>query len=131
MPLFQIHIVPNAAAPVNYANKNNTRVAVPLFGVCNVKVLSVAYHATGGAGTARVIQIRSDTLVSPQSPVPFITFVENASSVNNFDSGYKEYSYNNIMVNGGLTINIINTATGTEATTFEFCVITLQIEELK
>ena len=131
MTIFQIQICPNASVPPVYANKNNTRVAVPLFGVCNIKVLAIAYHSTGGAGTSRVIQIRSDTLISPRSPVPFITFLENASSVCNFDSGYKDYSYNNVMVNGGLTINIINTATGIEATTFEFCVITLQIEEIK
>jgi hypothetical protein len=131
MTILQLIIVPNGAATVpayGYRN-NNGRIPIPVFGVCSIKVINIQYHDTGGAGTSTVVQIRSDVLNAPRSPCPFLTFVDKASSAVNFENGLKEYSYERVVVNGGLTINILNAVTGAEPANFQFCVITLQIEE--
>ena len=131
MTILQLIIVPNAAASVPaFGFKNNSgRIPVPVFGVCSIKVISVQYHDTGAAATSTVVQICSDVLNAPRSPCPFITFIDKPSAVVNFENGIKEYSYERVVVNGGLTINILNAVTGAEPTNFQFCVITLQIEE--
>jgi len=130
MTILQLIIVPNAAAAPAFGFKNNNgRIPVPVFGVCSIKVVNVQYHDTGAAGTSTVVQIRSDVLTSPKSPCPFITFIDKPSATVNFETGLKEYSYERVAVNGGLTINILNAVTGLEPTNFQFCVLTLQIEE--
>jgi len=129
MTILQLIIVPAAAAAPAYGFKNNNRIPVPVFGVCSIKVVNIQYHDTGAAGTAHIVQIRSDVLAAPKSPCPFITFIDKPSAVVNFENGVKEYSYERVVVNGGLTINIVNANNGNEPATFEYCVITLQIEE--
>jgi hypothetical protein len=130
MTILQLIIVPTGAATIPaYGYVNNSRIPVPLFGVCSIKVVNVQYHDTAAAGTAHIVQIRSDVLTSPKSPCPFITFVDKPSAVVNFENGVKEYSYERVVVNGGITINIVNALNGTQPAAFEYCVITLQIEE--
>lgn len=129
MPICQLIIVPNADAAPAYGFKNNNgRIPVPIYGVCSVKLINVQYHATGAANNY-IVQVRSDVLYAPKSPSPYLSFV-NSPSVNvNFENGLKEYSYERVTINGGLTINIVNAATGAEPANFQYCVITLQIEE--
>lgn len=130
MTILQLIIVPNAAAAPAYGFKNNNgRIPIPVFGVCSIKVVNIQYHDTGAAGTSTVVQLRSDVLNAPKSPCPFITWIDKPSSVVNFENGVKEYSYERVVVNGGLTINIVNAATNAEPANFQWCVITLQIEE--
>lgn len=129
MTILQLIIVPAAAAAPAFGFKNNARIPVPVFGVCSIKVVNIQYHDTGAAGTAHVVQIRSDVLTAPKSPCPFITFLDKPSAVVNFENGMKEYSYERVVVNGGLTINIVNANNGNEPAAFEYCVITLQVEE--
>ena len=130
MTILQLIIVPTGAATVPaYGYLNNTRIPVPLFGVCSIKVVNVQYHDTGAAGTAHIVQIRSDVLTSPKSPCPFITFVDKPSALVNFENGVKEYSYERVVVNGGITINIVNALNGNQPAAFQYCVITLQVEE--
>lgn len=129
MTILQLIIVPNAAAAPAYGFKNNNgRIPIPVFGVCSIKVLNVQYHATGGANPY-VVQIRSDVLNAPRSPCPFISFVNSSSANVSYDSGYKEYSYERVVINGGMTIDIRDAVTGAEPANFQYCVITLQIEE--
>jgi hypothetical protein len=130
MTILQLIIVPTGAATIPaYGFRNNTRIPVPLFGVCSIKVVNVQYHDTAGAGTAHIVQIRSDVLVSAKSPSPFITFVDKPSALVNFENGMKEYSYERVVVNGGITINIVNALNGEQPAAFQYCVITLQVEE--
>lgn len=130
MTILQLIIVPNAAAAPAYGFKNNNgRIPIPVFGVCSIKVVNIQYHDTGAAGTSTVVQLRSDVLNAPKSPCPFITWIDKPSSVVNFENGVKEYSYERVVVNGGLTINLVNAATNAEPANFQWCVITLQIEE--
>lgn len=130
MTILQLIIVPNAAAAPAYGFKNNNgRIPIPVFGVCSIKVINIQYHDTGAAGTSTVVQIRSDVLNANKSPCPFITWIDKSSSVVNFENGVKEYSYERVVVNGGININIVNAATNLEPTNFQWCVITLQIEE--
>lgn len=130
MTILQLIIVPNAnAAPAFGFKNNNGRIPIPVFGVCSIKVLGVQYHDTGIAATATVVQIRSDVLYAQKSPCPFITFIDKPSANVSFETGVKEYSYERVVVNGGLTINILNAVTGLEPANFQFCVLTLQIEE--
>ena len=130
MTILQLIIVPNAAAAPAYSFKNNNgRIPIPVFGVCSIKVVNIQYHDTGAAATSTIVQLRSDVLNAPRSPCPYITWVDKPSTVVNFDNGLKEYSYERVVVNGGLTINIVNAGTNAEPTNFQWCVITLQIEE--
>ena len=131
MTILQLIIVPSGAATVPaYGYLNNSRIPVPVFGVCSIKVINVQYHDTGAAGTAHVVQIRSDVLNAPRSPCPYITWIDKPSSVVNFENGLKEYSYERVVVNGYITINIVNALLKAQApANFQYCVITLQIEE--
>jgi hypothetical protein len=130
MTILQLIIVPNAAAAPAYGFKNNNgRIPIPVFGVCSIKLINIQYHDTGAAGTSTVVQLRSDVLSANKSPCPFITWLDKPSSVVNFDNGVKEYSYERVVVNGGININIVNAATNAEPANFQWCVITLQIEE--
>lgn len=132
MTILQLIIVPAGAATVPaYGYLNNSRIPIPVFGVCSIKVINIQYHDTGAAGTASVVQIRSDVLSAPKSPCPFITWIDKPSCIVNLDNGLKEYSYERVVVNGGLTINIVNALSAAQAApaNFQYCVITLQIEE--
>jgi hypothetical protein len=129
MTILQLIIVPAAAAAPAFGFKNNNRIPIPVFGVCSIKVVNIQYHDTGAAGTAHVVQIRSDVLTAPKSPCPFITFLDKPSTIVNFENGVKEYSYERVVVNGGLTINIVSAISGNEPVNFQYCVLTLQIEE--
>jgi len=128
MPIFQLLIVPNASAAPAFGFKNNNgRIPVPVFGVCSIKVINVQYHATGASNY--MVQIRSDVLTSPKSPCPYLSFVNSPSAAINFENGLKEYSYERVVLNGGLTINVVNPATEAEPANFQNLIITLQIEE--
>jgi hypothetical protein len=128
MTILQLIIVPNAAAAPAFGFKNNNgRIPIPVFGVCSIKLINIQYHATGNPN--HIIQIRSDVLSAPKSPCPFITFITNSSTNATYDAGYKEYSYERVVLNGGLTINVIDAATLAEPAGFQHAIITLQIEE--
>lgn len=129
MTILQLIIVPNAAAtvPAFGFRNNNGRIPVPVFGVASIKILNVQYHATGNPN--HIIQVRSDVLCSQKSPCPFISFITNSISNSTYDSGNKEYSYERVVINGGMTINVIDASTGEQPAGFQHLIITLQIEE--
>lgn len=120
MPIVQFY--------VTVAN-NNTYFDVPIYGVCNIKVISVAYHKTNAAGTLQVVQIQSDKLISPASPQRFITMVNGATSVQNFDQGIG-YPFDRVEMNGKIQIKIIDVITGTTPTDFSALLLTLQIDQV-
>jgi hypothetical protein len=122
MPLVQIRI--NSAI----AN-NNSYISVPIYGVCNIKVMTVSYHSTDAAGTVKTIQIQSDKLISSASPLRFITFLNNAQTQHTYDQGVG-YSYDRVEMNGKILINVTDIATNTTPANFTDCLLTLQIDHV-
>jgi len=123
MPIVQIWINSTLA-------NNNTYIPVPIFGVCNIKVMSVSYHSTDPAATRKVIQLQSDKLISPASPLRFITFINNTQSEHTYDSG-AGYSFDRVEMNGKILINVVDiTNNVSPPTSFTDCLLTLQIDQL-
>ena len=122
MPLVQIRI--NSAI----AN-NNSYISVPIYGVCNIKVMTVSYHSTDAVGTVKTIQIQSDKLISPASPLRLITFLNNAQTQHTYDQGVG-YSYDRVELNGKILINVTDIATNTTPVNFTDCLLTLQIDHV-
>lgn len=122
MPLVQIRI--NSAS----AN-NNTYIPVPIYGVCNIKVMTVSYHSTDIATVVKTIQIQSDKLILPASPLRFITFLNNAQTQHTYDSG-AGYSFDRVELNGKILINVTDIATNTTPANFTDCLLTLQIDHV-
>lgn len=123
MPLVQIWINSTLA-------NNNTYIPVPIFGVCNIKVLSASYHSTDPAATRKVIQLQSDKLILPASPLRFITFINNTQSQHTYDSS-AGYSIDRVELNGKILINVTDiTNNVTPPANFTDCLLTLQIDHV-
>jgi hypothetical protein len=110
-------------------NNNNTFFVVPISGKCCITVLNIAYHATG---TVHVpIQLRSDSLYFPYSPAKYITWINGPTATLNYDSGQKQdYNLNNVVLNGQIQLAVCNASNGAVPAGFEYCVVSLQIEQL-
>jgi hypothetical protein len=122
MPIVQIWINSVLA-------NNNTHISVPAYGLFNIKVLTVSYHSTDPAATRKVIQIQSDKLISTQSPLRYITFINNTQSEHTYDSGVG-YSFDRIELNGKILINMVDiTNNVSPPTSFTDCLITLQLDQ--
>jgi hypothetical protein len=120
MPIVQIWINSTLA-------NNNTYISVPAYGLFDIKVLSVSYSSTDIAGTRKVIQIQSDKLISTQSPMRFITFINNSQSEHTYDNGF--HSFERVDLNGKILINIFDlTNSVSPPTNFTDCLLTLQID---
>lgn len=108
---------------------NNTFFPIGISGVCSVRVLSYSHHDTGAA--ARIIQVVSEQLVFPYSPARYLTVLTNQHSTHTVDgSNDGSYHLRNVVLNGGITLNVINRATGAEPAGFTFGVLTLSIDEI-
>lgn len=119
MPLVQLY--------VTTAN-NNTYFDVPIYGVCNIKAISVAYHKTNAVSTLQVVQIQSDKLISPASPLRFITFMNGPTALQTYDQGVG-YTFDRVEMNGKIQIRLIDTITGATPADFSACLLTLQIDQ--
>jgi hypothetical protein len=114
---------------------NDSYFTLPVSGKCSIRVLHVAYNATGGGGgggggTSAVIQIRSDLLLFPYSPARFLTVVSNPGVNMTIDSSHNEYSLQNIVLQGQLRLAVVDNATGAQPANFQHLVLTLQIESM-
>ena len=110
-------------------NNNNTFFVVPISGKCCITVLNIAYHATGNVHVP--IQLRSDALYFPYSLAKYITWINGPSATLNYDSGQKQdYNLNNVVLNGQIQLAVCNASNGATPTGFEYCVVSLQIEQL-
>ena len=110
-------------------SNNNTFFVVPISGKCCITVLNIAYHATGAVHVP--IQLRSDALYFPYSPAKYITWINGPSATLNYDSGQKQdYNLNNVVLNGQIQLAVCNASNGATPTGFEYCVVSLQIEQL-
>ena len=120
MVLVQILITPT---------NNGSFFPVGISGLCSLRVLSYSHHDTGAA--PRVIQVVSEQLVFPYSPARHFTVMTNQHSTHTTD-GSNDGSYHliNVVLNGGLTLNVINQATGAQPSGFTFGLLTLSIDEI-
>jgi len=127
MVFVQILITPAGTALSTSSGKFQV---VPVTGVCSIRVLAVSYHDTAGAGTNRVIQIVSDNLYFPYSPLRYLTLMSNVAAYASIDQSLYEYHLKNQRVNGQLQLQVIDKATGAEPVGFTNCLITLDIEQI-
>jgi len=112
------------------ASNNNSRFVIPVSGKCSIRVLSMVYHATEASTNSRVIQLNSDILYFPYSPMKYLTMVSNPSGTLNFDTAYQEYNLQNVVLQGQIGFNILDYATGATPNTFQWCLVSLQIEKI-
>jgi len=111
-------------------SQNNIDFVVPVSGKCSIRVLHVAFHHTEANTNSRNIQIRSDLLYFPWSPTRYITFISNPSSNQQYDSGLAEYHLQNVVLQGKVGINIVQSdGSALPAGTWS-CLLTMQIEKI-
>ena len=108
---------------------NNQNYVVPISGKCSIRVLSVVYHSTEANTNSRVVQIRSDILQFPYSPMKFLTMISNPQATLNFDTAYQEYNVNNVVLQGQLFLSAVQ-SDGTALPGTWKCLISLQIEKI-
>jgi len=107
---------------------NNSYFPIPLSGTCSIRILNIQYNE--GGTTNRIIQIQSDMLLLPYSPMRYITFMNGANTTINMDQSYKEYNFDKLYVRGQIFINIIDYGTKAQPAGFVNCIINLDVEEL-
>jgi hypothetical protein len=108
---------------------NSQNYVVPISGKCSIRVLSVVYHSSEANTNSRVVQIRSDILQFPYSPMKWLTMISNPQATLNFDTAYQEYNVNNIILQGQLYLSAVQ-SDGTALPGTWRCLISLQIEKI-
>jgi hypothetical protein len=106
---------------------NNSYLDVPLYGVYDINIISVQFHATGAATEWRVLELQSDVLRFPHSNRQYLTFLNNGQNYINFEaSGELMPSIKNIDFNGKILCNV-NLLAGTALPSPSFhCIVTLE-----
>jgi len=112
------------------SSTNGTKFVIPVSGKCSIRVLSMVYHATEAATNSRVIQLESDILYFPYSPLKYLTMVSNPSGTLNYDTAYHEYNLQNVVLQGQIGFKVIDRATADTPATFQWCLVSLQIEKI-
>ena len=120
MPLVQI-LVTDAT--------NNQNYVVPISGKCSIRVLNAVYHSTEANTNSRVVQIRSDILIFPYSPLKWLTLISNPQATLNYDQGFQEYNINNAILQGQLGMNIVQSDGSALPGTWKL-LLTMQIEKI-
>ena len=119
MVLVQIIILPT---------NNNTFFPIGISGECSLRVLSYSHHDSGAA--PRIIQVRSDQLLFPYSPARFLTVMTNQHSTHTVDDSQGGFHLNNVILNGGVHLYVVDRATGVTPAGFTFGILTLSIERI-
>lgn len=107
---------------------NNRFFPLGISGPCSLRVLSYDHHDSGGQ--PRLIQIRSEQLVFPYSPARFLTVMTNQHSTHTVDDSQGGFHLNNVTLNGGIHLYVVNQATGETPANFTFGLLTLSIERI-
>lgn len=111
-------------------NNNNSYFPIPFSGTCSIRVLNMQYHSTVTAATVQVVQVQSDLLLLPYSPMRYITMINNAQSNISIDQSNKEYNFKDLYVRGQILINVIDYSTKAQPTGFTAFLLNLDVEEL-
>ncbi len=106
------------------------RIALPLYAQCDIAILSVQYSDTDNSQHTHLIQVRSDVLTFTASPTPYLTFIAQAGS-NQITFADTRIHMRDVILNGIVTIEPINLATGLTPANFGAIVITLEITPKK
>lgn len=110
---------------------NNTYFDVPCYGICDIIIVGLQYHESGGVVTKRILELRSDHLRFPHSNTQNLTWCINATTTLNFSSGTDVIpSIKRADLNGKILINVIEKSTGVEPAHMTDFIITLEITEL-
>lgn len=107
---------------------NGSFFPIGVSGLCSLRVLSYDHHDTGNQ--ARLIQVVSEQLVFPYSPARYLTVMTNQHATHTVDDSQGGFHVNNVVINGGIQLRVINQATGAEPGGFTFGLLTLSIEKI-
>lgn len=107
---------------------NGSFFPIGISGLCSLRVLSYDHHDTGNV--ARLIQLVSDQLVFPYSPARYLTVMTNQHSTHTVDDSQGGFHVNNVVINGGIQLQVIDRATGAEPENFTFGLLTLSVEKI-
>lgn len=121
MPLVQFYIT---------SATNNTYFQVPISGKCCVRVLNVQYHDTAAGATSRMIQIQSDSLYFPYSPMRYVSILSNPAAAQSYDNSKIDYHIRNAVFNGQILLNVVDRATGATPVNFQHCLLSLEVEHI-
>lgn len=105
---------------------NNRFFPLGIVGECSLRVLSYSHHDTGNA--ARIIQVQSDQLIFPYSPARYLSVLTNQHSTHTVDDSQGGFHLNNVVLNGGIHLYVVDRATGQTPGGFSFGLLTLSIE---
>lgn len=105
---------------------NNRFFPLGISGECSLRVLSYDHHDTGN--TARIIQVQSEQLIFPYSPARYLTVMTNQHSTHTVDDSRDGFHLNNVVLNGGIHLFVVDRATGLTPANFTFGLLTLSIE---
>ena len=56
--------------------------------------------------------------------------ISNPSGTLNYDTAYHEYNLQNVVLQGQIRLAVTDNTTGLEPTTFQWCLVSLQIEKI-
>jgi len=137
MVLVQVLINQDTNGGVN-ASPTGAYYTIPISGKCSIRVLHVQFHSSVGSGVMQVLRLQSDALIANYSPLKYITFMNNGQSSTNFDSSYREYHFQNVVLNGniffklevvsGTTLYGANNDAIVPAAGTYSCLLTLEVE---
>lgn len=111
-------------------NNNNSYFPIPFSGTCSIRILSMQYHSTVAATVVQIVQVQSDVLLLPYSPMRYITMINNAQANINIDQSNKEYNFKDLYLRGQILINVIDYSTKAQPTGFTDFLLNLDVEEL-
>jgi hypothetical protein len=118
MPLVQL-LVTNAT--------NGNAFDLPAFGNYDIIVVGYQFHSGDAANVHRVLQIQSDKLRFVNSPLQYLTFINNGQSSLTFNSALV-YSIKNVTLNGKIQLGLLDMAGDALPAAFQL-VLTLDICE--
>ena len=101
---------------------------LPAYGIYDVVAISAQYHSTDAAGTRRTIQIQSDVIMFPNSPLRYLTFLNNYQTAFNWNNSFV-YSLKNVTMGGKIFLKVVDIDTGAAPANFTDFILTLDIQE--
>lgn len=110
---------------------NMTTLALPIYGFCDIQVLSVQIHFVDANTRSRLVYFESDQLFFQTSPARYLTFLTNPNGSITFDSTNVGVHLKDVQLNGQINIRpltIGSSGSGAEGA-FGSAVITLNIEK--
>jgi len=119
MPLVQLRVT-NAL--------NGSSFDLPAYGNYDIVIISAQYHSTDAGNVRRVIQIQSDQLRFVNSPLQYLTFLNNYQSSFNWNNGFV-YSIKNVSLNGKIRLFVVDADTNLAPANFTDLILTLDIQE--